>query len=243
MKLLLANKKYAIANELEYGEKFTSSVPFNLSHRIYTYELDEDFKRIVNSISSQVESYLIDDLDRNLINKLHSAYENLSDDLIERIYVIQNLINEVFDSPGSGSIQKSFLLQNKDANLSQILHANMGMCNEFSVLGHFLLGDFNIDSYVFSSLATKKVINLVKGNTFIDFSERHSMIFLKEHNIVWDILNPSSFNVKKLPSIYVRNNSEVDFIDALYSQTGGALDLVAFPKRTDFNFMMNINTN
>jgi len=242
MKLLLANNKYAFADNLQYGEKFTSSVPFNLRHRIYTYDLDVEFSEIVNSISSQVKSYLIDDTDKQLINKLIESYENLSFDLIERIYVIQNLINKVFDSAGSGSIQKSFLLQNKDANLSQILNANMGMCNEFSVLGHFLLSEFNFDSSVFSSVATKEVINLIKGNTFIDFSERHSMVFLNEYNIVWDVLNPSKFHSKKIPSIYVNKASHVDFIDTLYSHTGGTLDLVAYPKRTDFNFKMTINT-
>ena len=205
MKYKLKNNRYVFCTELDYGDRYSSEIPFNLDYDVYSYEIDQSMKDIVSEIVEAANNFAFCEQDFKYLEKLKSAYdsvESLAFDYFKILYVFQSVISDFGFKMSKQRFRTSYLNRNREADLSDIFINSAAMCTEFSILGYFLLKNFDIES----SLITSKA-------SWGDRSGYHTLLYIKGFEKFWDVGNCFSVKGKTFPSIYDNLSTQENYLN------------------------------
>ena len=73
LKYSLKNKRYVFCEELDYGDRYSSEIPFNLDYDVYSYEIDDCMKGIVDQIVRNARNFVFSEIHlKNIV--LHNYF-------------------------------------------------------------------------------------------------------------------------------------------------------------------------
>lgn len=238
MNLLQTKQGYHLCRELDFGDRFSMDTPFYPYYKQYSYEIDEECRDIFANIAALVDLENVSFVDSMVASKLVEANSQLAQnhELVMNLICLQRSILKYGLNVSSSFDRLKFCSENRDANFSEFMKANVAMCTEFSVLGYFVLRHLGIKSSLVTSYATF-------GSPF-NISETHTLLYLDEFNVFWDVCNYIESGPNLLPMFYTNSNSEFGLDSDLYTFEGGECDLVANPehKSPKFRFDLNLST-
>ena len=152
---------------------------------------------------------------------MYGDEKHLDKDLFEVIFNIQSVLRK-YVKRGDDLKRSMFAAHNIGFKASHIYKEEVGMCSEFSLLGHFLLRNLGISSSIIGSLMKTEAKPKL---------ERHAMLYLGEYNqpIVFDIFNPVFGGGAALPSVYISHSTDFDLEETLFNPEGGEAKMQRMP--------------
>jgi hypothetical protein len=228
LKYTLKNKRYVFCEELDYGDRYSSEIPFNLDYDVYSYEIDQSMKDIVDRIINSATAFVFSELHLKNIQKLKAAYDfddSIVIDYFKFLYVFQNMISDFGFKMSKEKIRIKFLNANRDANLSDVFNNSAAMCTEFAVLGYLLMKNIGVEASLIASRASwgKRV-------------GYHTLLYIKDFERFWDVGNCFSVMGNYFPSIY-------DNLSTQENYQNNQMVLRRMPNAGDFSTSLMLDFN